>query len=197
MAYKSIFNWSGGKDSALALYQVLQDENYKVGRLLTNVNTINNRVAMHGVRIELLQQQAIALGLPLQMLTLPDQPSMLEYNEAMATTIKGLQQEGFTNAIFGDIFLEDLRKYREDTLLQVGFTAHFPLWKKDTKKLIHEFINLGFKTIVCCVKSDVLDESFVGRIIDNDFLNDLPKNVDSCGENGEFHTFVVDGPIFK
>ena len=197
MANKSIFNWSGGKDSALALYHVLQDKNYQVERLLTNVNATYNRIAMHGVRVELLQQQAIELKLPLQELRMNDQPTMAAYNDAMASTMKALQTEGFTHSIFGDIFLEDLKKYREDRLAEVGFSAYFPLWKKDTTQLVHEFIDLGFKTIVCCIKSDLLDESFAGRIIDKDFLKDLPKGIDPCGENGEFHTFVFDGPIFS
>ena len=197
MANKSIFNWSGGKDSALALYHVLQDKNYQVERLLTNVNATYNRIAMHGVRVELLQQQAIELKLPLQELRMNDQPTMAAYNDAMASTMKASQTEGFTHSIFGDIFLEDLKKYREDRLAEVGFSAYFPLWKKDTTQLVHEFIDLGFKTIVCCIKSDLLDESFAGRIIDKDFLKDLPKGIDPCGENGEFHTFVFDGPIFS
>ena len=197
MANKSIFNWSGGKDSALALYHVLQDKNYQVERLLTNVNATYNRIAMHGVRVELLQQQPIELKLPLQELRMNDQPTMSAYNDAMASTMKALQTEGFTHSIFGDIFLEDLKKYREDRLAEVGFSAYFPLWKKDSTQLMHEFIDLGFKTIVCCIKSDLLDESFAGRIIDKDFLKDLPKGIDPCGENGEFHTFVFDGPIFS
>src|SRR5690606_26105595 len=106
-------------------------------------------------------------------------------------------QKGYTHSIFGDIFLEDLKKYREDKLAEQGFTAHFPIWKRDTTELIHEFIDLGFKTIVVCVKAELLDESFTGRVIDRDFLKDLPETVDPCGENGEFHTFVFDGPIFS
>ncbi len=196
MAFKSIFNWSGGKDSSLALYHVLSDKDYSIERLVTTINNTYNRVAMHGVRAELLERQAKEIGLPLQQLCMNDQPTMSEYNEAMATMMNGLKTEGFTHSIFGDIFLEDLRKYREDKLAEGGFTAHFPLWKRDTTELIHEFIDLGFKTVVCCVKSDLLDDSFAGRIIDKDFLKDLPKNVDPCGENGEFHTFVFDGPIF-
>lgn len=197
MACKSIFNWSGGKDSALALYHILQDKNYTVDRLVTSVNNTHNRVAMHGVQVELLHQQAIELALPLQELRMNDQPTMAEYNNAIASTMKGLRAEGITHSIFGDIFLEDLRQYREDTLAELGITAHFPLWKKDTTELMNEFIDLGFKSIVCCIKSELLDKSFAGRIMDKDFLKDLPKGIDPCGENGEFHTFVFDGPIFS
>ncbi len=195
--HKSYFNWSGGKDSALAMYYALQNPEYRIEKLVTSINSNYDRISMHGVRTLLLEQQAISLGLPLQKLLMADQPTMADYNIAMAKTTKELYDDGFTHAIFGDIFLEDLRKYREDRLAEQNLTAHFPLWKRDTTELVHEFIDLGFKTITVCVKSELLDESFAGRIIDNDFLKDLPANVDPCGENGEFHTFVFDGPIFK
>jgi uncharacterized protein (TIGR00290 family) len=152
---------------------------------------------MHGVRKELLEQQATAIGIPLQKLVLTDQPSMIEYEEHMMRTMNQLQQERFTHSVFGDIFLEDLKIYRESQLTKVGMTAVFPLWKRNTTELIHEFIDLGFKTIVVCVNEKYLDKSFCGRIIDEDFIRDLPENVDVCGENGEFHTFVFDGPIFN
>ncbi|AHM59050.1 PP-loop superfamily ATP-utilizing enzyme [Flammeovirgaceae bacterium 311] len=200
MAYQSILNWSGGKDSALALYHSLKDPQYAVGRLLTSINSTYARVTMHGVREVLLEQQARNIGLPLQKLMLPEQPGMEEYNRLMSETMEGLKSEGFTHSIFGDIFLEDLKKYREEQLAQKGFSAYFPLWKRDTTDLLHEFLDLGFKTILVCTKADVLDESFAGRHIDRDFLKDLsglPAYVDPCGENGEFHTFVFDGPIFN
>ena len=152
---------------------------------------------MHGVREELLEKQAESIGLPLQKLVLPDQPSMTAYEEQMMQTMGHLQKENFTHSLFGDIFLEDLKTYRETQLAKVQMKAVFPLWKRDTTELIHEFIDLGFKTIVVCVKSAEMDKSFAGRVIDKDFLKDLPYNVDPCGENGEFHTFVFDGPIFK
>ncbi len=197
MPYKSLFSWSGGKDSSLALYHALNDKSYSVEKLLTNVNNQYRRVSMHGVREELLEQQAISIGIPLQKLVLSDQPSMIEYEEQMMQTMRQLQKENFTHSMFGDIFLEDLKTYRETQLAKVQMSAVFPLWKRDTTELIHEFIDLGFKTIVVCVKAELLDESFAGRIIDKDFLKDLPNNLDPCGENGEFHTFVFDGPIFK
>lgn len=197
MAYKSFFNWSGGKDSSLALYHILNNKSYSVEKLLTNVNNQYRRISMHGVREELLEQQATSIGIPLQKLVLPDQPSMAEYEVQMMQTMRQLQEEKFTHSLFGDIFLEDLKIYREAQLAKVNMTGVFPLWKRDTTELIHEFIDLGFKTIVVCVKAELLDESFAGRIIDKDFLKDLPPNVDPCGENGEFHTFVFDGPVFK
>jgi len=194
---KAYINWSGGKDSSLALYHTLNNKNYSVEKLLTNVSGEYQRVSMHGVREELLEQQATAIGIPLQKLVLTDQPSMIEYEEHMMRTMNQLQQERFTHSVFGDIFLEDLKIYRESQLTKVGMTAVFPLWKRNTTELIHEFIDLGFKTIVVCVNEKYLDKSFCGRIIDEDFIRDLPENVDVCGENGEFHTFVFDGPIFN
>jgi uncharacterized protein (TIGR00290 family) len=194
---KSIFNWSGGKDSAMALYQVKQEPQYQISKLLTSVNTTHNRVSMHGVRVSLLEEQARQLGFPLQKLELQELPSMEDYDSLMRKTMEGLKAEGFTHSIFGDIFLEDLRHYREKRLAEAGFSAHFPIWKKDTTRLIEEFLDLGFKTILVCINADLLDASFAGRVIDKDFLKDLPRNVDPCGENGEFHTFVFDGPIFK
>lgn len=197
MAHKSIFNWSGGKDSALALYHTLKNPDYRIERLVTSVNNTFNRISMHGVRESLLLMQAAELGLPLQQLRMNDQPTMTEYNDAMGAMMKSLRNEGFTHSVFGDIFLEDLRTYREEKLAEQGFSAYFPIWKRNTTELVHEFIELGFKTITVCVKAELLDESFVGRIIDQNFLNDLPDGVDPCGENGEFHSFVFDGPVFK
>ena len=197
MTYKSFFNWSGGKDSSLALYHILKDKNYSVEKLITNVNNQHRRISMHGVREKLLELQAEAIGIPLQKIILPDQPSMADYEAHMMKTMKQLQAEKFTHSVFGDIFLEDLKIYREIQLAKVAMSGVFPLWKRDTTELIHEFIDLGFKTIVVCINEKYLDKSFCGRIIDKDFIKDLPQNVDVCGENGEFHTFVFDGPIFK
>ncbi len=194
---KSYFNWSGGKDSALSLYRVMKDKKFDVQLLLTSVNKTFERISMHGVRNELLQLQAESIGLPLQKLELIENSSMEVYTNKMLEIVTCLKEKEFTHAIFGDIFLEDLRKYRENQLALAGMQAHFPIWKRDTKELLHEFIDLGFKTIIVCIKSDLLDPSFAGRIIDHDFINDIPSNVDPCGENGEFHTFVFDGPIFK
>ncbi len=196
MRHKSIFNWSGGKDSSLALYKILKDEQFEISGLLTSINSAFQRVSMHGVREELLDEQASRLKLPLYKLQLPEQPSMDEYNGEMSAMMQNLRKDGFTHSVFGDIFLEDLKKYREEKLEKAGFKAVFPIWKRDTTELVKEFIELGFKTMVVCVKAELLDESFAGRIIDEQFIKDLPVGVDPCGENGEFHTFVFDGPIF-
>ena len=197
MKKKAIFNWSSGKDSALALCKTLKENKFEVTSLLTSINKEFQRISMHGVHVSLLEKQAESLGLPLIKMELPKEPSMEEYRNIMSKTMSEIRQNGVTHSIFGDIFLEDLKKYREDQLQSIGMKGVFPLWKIDTQNLIKEFLDLGFRTIVTCVNETYLDKSFGGRIIDEDFLKDLPKNVDPCGENGEFHTFCFDGPIFK
>ncbi len=197
MKTKAIFNWSSGKDSALALYKVLQNSEFEITCLLTSVSQEFQRISMHGVRVELLEQQAKSLGIPLEIMQIPEMPTMEAYENVMNETLTKLKNQGVTHSIFGDILLEDLRKYREDQLAKIGFEAVFPLWKTPTNDLIQEFMSLGFKAIVVCVNERFLDKSFVGRVIDQDFINDLPDNVDVCGENGEFHTFTFDGPIFS
>ncbi|ANO48999.1 ATP-binding protein [Flavobacterium columnare] len=197
MKSKAIFNWSSGKDSALALHKILQTNEYEVTTLLTSVNKQYNRISMHGVRTELLEEQAKSLKIPLHKMEIPEAPTMEVYENIMRTTLSNFKDKGISISVFGDIFLQDLRDYREEKLKELGFKGVFPLWKIDTKELIHTFLNLGFKTIVTCVNERYLDKRFVGRIIDLQFINDLPKNVDPCGENGEFHTFTFDGPIFS
>ncbi|MCO6149534.1 diphthine--ammonia ligase [Flavobacterium sp. NRK1] len=195
--FKTYFNWSSGKDSALALYYLLQDKNYSVDYLLTSVNSHYNRVSMHGLRKELLEKQVQAVGIPGTNIELLEQPTNAEYETIMKGKVENLLTEGYEYAAFGDIFLEDLKTYRENQLKPFGIKTVFPLWKKDTKKLMSQFIDLGFKAITVCIDGSKLDKSFAGRIIDHDFINDLPKDVDICGENGEFHTFCFDGPYFK
>jgi len=194
---KAFFNWSGGKDSALALHKVLNDSTYQIAALLTNMSGEFDRISMHGVRRELLVAQAQSLQIPLRTLKLPKDTSMQAYDQLMRLQLATFKKNGFTHSIFGDIFLEDLKKYREEKLAEVGLEAVFPLWKQDTLYTVKEFIDLGFKAIVVCANAKLLDNSFVGREIDQSFLNDLPKEVDPSGENGEFHSFVYDGPIFS
>lgn len=193
----AIFNWSTGKDSAMALYLSLKQEKYEIRRLLTTLNMEYGRVSQHGVREELLDRQAGALGLPLEKIWIPGQVDMDTYSELMKKQWRKLKQESTGTALFGDIHLEHLRKYREAQLASVSIRAEFPLWKKNTHTLAVQFIELGFKAIVVCVDSNHLDKSFAGRRFGRDFLRDLPAGVDPCGENGEFHTFVFDGPIFS
>jgi uncharacterized protein (TIGR00290 family) len=194
---KTYFNWSTGKDSALALHYLLKDNRYSVEHLLTSINNHYDRVSMHGLRRSLFIDQMQALGLPFSTIELPEEPDMTEYELLMKQAVLPLVQQGFSHAAFGDIFLEDLKVYREQQLAAYKLNAVFPLWKKNSEQLLTEFINLGFKAILVCIDGSKLDRSFAGRIIDKDFLKDLPAEVDPCGENGEFHTFCFDGPIFK
>lgn len=194
---RAYMNWSGGKDSSLCLYYILQDQRYAVDCLLTSVNAAHDRISMHGVRRSLLEQQAAAIGLPLQTIELPEQPGMQEYERMMLEKVAQFKSSGYTHAVFGDIFLEDLKRYREEKLRSADIECVFPLWKIPTQQLMQEFLQLGFKAIIVCVNEKYLDKSFCGRIIDASFVNDLPENVDVCGENGEFHSYVFDGPVFK
>ncbi|HEY0029962.1 MAG TPA: diphthine--ammonia ligase [Bacteroidia bacterium] len=196
MKEKALFCWSGGKDSALALYKVLLDDRLEIVALLTTVNANFKRISMHGVREELLEQQAEAIGLPLIKMYVQE-GSNAEYEKEMESLLLKYKEQGITKVIFGDIFLEDLRAYRENNLSKVGLTAEFPLWKQDTSALIKEFLQLGFRTITCCVNDLYLQEEQVGAEIDAAFIAALPANVDPCGENGEYHTFCYEGPIFK
>ena len=194
---KAFLNWSSGKDAAFTLYVLQQEKDLSVEKLVTTVNSETNRISMHGLRKELLLQQAESIGLPLHIISLPGNVSLPVYNEIMQKETRALVLEGFTHSVFGDIFLEDLREYREQQLQKVGLQAVFPLWKKDTSALMKDFLKAGFKAITVSVNSKVLDASFCGRIIDSQFLADLPAEVDPAGENGEFHSFVFDGPNFN
>ncbi len=197
MKAKAYLNWSGGKDAMLALHTLKSEHRCSVKKLLTTVNAANNRVSMHGVPTVLMQAQATRLGLPLKVLSLPQEAAIETYNLMMENAVDALKKEGYTHSVFGDILLEDLKSYREEQLKPYAIEAVFPLWKKDTKTLVNRFIELGYKAVVVCVNAKWLDRSFCGRLIDKDFLNDLPTNVDPCGENGEFHSFVYDGPLFQ
>ena len=194
---RSIFNWSGGKDSALAFYYSKNDPEISMECLLTSISKEHQRISMHGVRRSLLEAQVEALKLPITILELPPETDMKTYDQLMRNTLEPLAAGGFQYSIFGDIFLEDLKKYRDQKLSEVGLTGIYPLWKRNTKDLIKEFLGLGFRTIVVSIDGSKLDPSFAGRELDDSFLEDLPDGVDPCGENGEFHTFVFDGPIFE
>jgi len=197
MPEKTFFNWSSGKDSALALYHLLRNPQYSVEHLLTSVNAHHDRVSMHGLRRTLLTEQLEAVGLPYGTVELPENPTNVQYETCMKEQVEILKKAGFSHAGFGDIYLEDLRSYREQQLASVGIQAVFPLWKRDTRELLEEFWNLGFRAITVCVNGDLLGKEFAGKELDRDFISALPEGVDVCGENGEFHTFCYDGPIFK
>ncbi|MFD2287500.1 ATP-binding protein [Pedobacter petrophilus] len=190
-----IFNWSGGKDSTLALHYALQNPSIEIRYLVTTVTEKYNRVSMHGVREALLIAQAESIGIPLYQIRLGEMPDMDTYDQSMAFHLNIFKNEGITHSIFGDIFLEDLRNYRENKLKEIGLSAIFPLWKKNTRYLIDEFLNLTYKTIIVCTQSDL--ENICGEVITSTLIDSLPLNIDPCGENGEFHTFAYEGPIFR
>ncbi len=197
MKEKVVFCWSGGKDSALALNRILRDDRYEVVSLLTTCNEHFQRVSMHGVRLELLEAQSAAIGLPLEKIFVSQRSSNEEYQQKMSACLLAHKARGVTACVFGDIFLEDLKRWRDDNLAKVGLRGIYPLWKIDSRELIREFFTLGFGTVVCCVNDAHLGEDFVGRNIDEAFIRSLPAHVDPCGENGEFHSFAFAGPVFQ
>jgi uncharacterized protein (TIGR00290 family) len=192
-----LFCWSGGKDSALALHRLRQQNEVRIAALLTTVTEGYDRISMHGVRRELLQRQAESLRLPLHEVFIPPQCVNPIYEARMEEALLFFFEQGIRHVAFGDIFLEDLRLYREKNLARVAMRALFPIWKRDTRELIREFHAAHFRSVAVCIDSKVLDPSFAGRELDESFFVDLPPGVDPCGENGEFHTFVYDGPIFS
>ena len=194
---KVLFAWSGGKDSAISLYEIQKNGKYEILALLTTITDGYDRVSMHGVPRTLVEQQAYSLGLPIEEVFIPKASSNEEYESKMREMLTKFKQDGVSLVVFGDVFLEWIRKYREDNLSQVGMKGIFPLWGRDTTELTGSFITLGFQAIITCIDSRVLDKRFIGRTLDEHFLAELPPNVDPGGENGEFHSFVFDGPIFK
>lgn len=213
---KVIACWSGGKDSAMALHAVLQRDDLEVVGLLTTMSAEYERISMHGVRRAMLEAQTAALGLPVEQVYVgtapkdephpypaqddPDGrttfPSNSEYEQKMRASMEAARERGVEGLVFGDIFLEDLRAYRDNNLAQVGLQGIYPLWKRDTRELMAEFTALGFRAVAVCIDEKKLDETFAGRELGPEFVRDLPPTVDPCGENGEFHSFVYAGPIF-
>jgi uncharacterized protein (TIGR00290 family) len=192
-----LFCWSGGKDSAMALHALLKQNQYRIVSLLTTVTERYERISMHGVRRELLHRQVQSIGLPLHEVRIPPQCVNSIYEARMEEALRVHHKEGIRKVAFGDIFLEDLRVYREKNLARIGMTALFPIWKRDTGELIQFFHAQKFRSVAACIDGKVLARQFAGRELDAAFFNELPPGVDPCGENGEFHTFVFDGPIFR
>jgi uncharacterized protein (TIGR00290 family) len=192
-----LFCWSGGKDSAMALHALLQRNDVRIVALLTTVTEGYERISMHGVRRELLARQAESIGLPLHEVRIPQQCGNPLYEARMEEALRVHYDNGVRTVAFGDIFLEDLRAYRENNLARIGMTALFPIWKRDTRELIRYLHSVRFRSITVCINGKLLDRSFAGRELDETFFRDLPPGIDPCGENGEFHTFVFDGPIFR
>ena len=198
---KVIFSWSGGKDSALALHEIRQSGHYEIVALLTSVAEQYKRISHHGVREELLDMQAEAIGLPLDKLYLPANSSApctnAQFEELMGRTLARYNAAGVFVVAHGDIFLQDLREYRERNLAKAGMKGLFPIWRRDTAELLRTFIDLGFKAYLSCVDGSKMGAAFAGRAIDVSLQRDLPAGVDPCGEYGEYHSFVYDGPIFR
>lgn len=197
MSEPILMGWSGGKDSALAVHALQKDPSVHIHALLTTVTETYDRISMHGVRRRLLEMQAESLGLPLNQVRIPTRCDNATYEAKMEEVLLKAKSEGVSRCAFGDLFLEDVRAYRERQLARVNMTGIFPVWGIDTAKLAKRFIRDGFKTVLVCVDPNKIDPTFCGREFDEQLLADLPESADPCGENGEFHTFVYDGPIFR
>lgn len=192
-----VVSWSGGKDSTLALNEILNNTDYEVHTLITTVTEGYDRISIHGVRNELLEKQVQSIGLPLHKVSIPKDSKNEKYESALKKVLLKFKNEGINEIVFGDIFLEDVKKYRDELLDRLDMKGVYPIWKKDSKELARKFIEHGFKAVTTCVDFQQIDKKFVGREYDSGFLNDLPGTADPCGENGEFHTFVYDGPLFN
>ena len=197
MKQKAYFNWSSGKDSALALYQALKSEKYDIATLFTVVDAMTKKIPMHEIDVSLLKKQAACIGLPLRVFdadyTLPQEA----YSLKMKNCIDALKKEGIECALFGDLYLEELRNKRAKNCKKANISAEFPLWDTPKEEVLKEFLNAGFQAVITCVDGSILDKSFVGKILDNEFIASISAEADICGENGEYHSFVFDGPIFQ
>jgi len=192
-----VVSWSGGKDSALALWAVVRSNEYQVESLVTTCTLGFRRISMHGVRCSLLHQQATAIGLPVKKVFIPKHCQNVTYEHGMKSALQAFQTVGITKVVFGDLFLADIRHYRDQMLSSICMTSLYPLWEQDTRELAESFIVQGFQGVLVCIDPRVLPSGFAGRRFDRALLGDLPRHVDPCGENGEFHTFVFDGPMFR
>lgn len=197
MKRRTLLSWSSGKDCAWALYQLQSDPEVDLRGLFCTVNSEFNRVAMHAVRLDLLQQQAEYLGLPLQIIELPYPCSNEQYEAIMTRFVEGAKQDNIEQFAFGDLYLEDVRRYREEKLSDTGIMPIFPIWGQPTDQLAQEMVASGLRAVISCVDPKQLPEEFIGREYNGAFLHDLPGGVDPCGENGEFHSFVYAGPMFR
>ncbi|WP_143961892.1 adenine nucleotide alpha hydrolase [Litoribacter populi] len=194
---KVSLSWSGGKDSAFALWKLQKDKRYEVVSLHTAFNEETRRVGLHGTPEYLIETQADAIGIPLEKIFFPSEATNEAYENAMEEFYDKMISDGVHHVAYGDIFLEDLRKYREDQLSKKSLQGVFPLWGRNTERLIHDFLYNGFKTLICAADGEKIEEEWVGRTLDNNFLKNLPPSVDPCGENGEYHSFCFAGPVFK
>ncbi len=194
---KAAISWSSGKDSCYALYRLLNAGIYDFKYLVTTVTSNYGRVSMHGVREELLEKQSNSLGIPILRVEIPKNCTNEAYEKKMSEAVERLKSEGIEYIVFGDLYLEDIKEYRESKLKGTGIEPLFPLWGEDTKDLAEKIIKSGLKAKITCIDPSRVSADFAGKDFDNKFLAELPETVDPCGENGEFHTFVFDAPIFK
>lgn len=194
---KAVFNWSGGKDSALALYKIMQDETYEVVSLLTTVNRQSRRSTMHGIPVSLLAKQAQRIGLPLYIVDLTPKGDIVDYETAMIRAVEHFREQGVSHFVFGDIFLHDVRKYRQTQLSPYGIEVVEPLWNKSSEQVMEEFLESALQTVIVTITQGMVSEKLIGRVIDRELIDSLPYGVDVCGENGEYHTFCYAGSIFS
>lgn len=194
---KAVFNWSGGKDSALALYKIMQDETYDVVSLLTTVNRHSGRSTMHGIPTSLLMKQAESIGLPLYIVDLTPKGDMIDYETAMNTAVSYFLKQGVHHFVFGDIFLHDVRSYREKQLSPYGITVVEPLWNKTSEQIMDEFLKSGLQTVIVTITEGSVSEALIGCVIDRELIESFPPQIDVCGENGEYHTFCYAGGMFR
>ena len=194
---KAVLNWSGGKDSAHALYKILQSQDYEIVALLTTINESTSLSTMHNIPLELLLLQSERLGIPLEIVKLKPKGTMEDYSKAMAVIANKFKRQNITHFIFGDIFLHDVRSYREQQLTPLGITVVEPLWNKSSEEVMNDFLDTGLQTIVVTTMANGLGKTAIGQIISKEFINQLPIGIDPNGENGEYHTFCFDGPIYS
>lgn len=192
---KAVFNWSGGKDSALALHKILNDDLYEVVALLTTINEETLTSSVHSIPLEILKKQADSIGIALH--TVLFAKDLSNYNDKMSETVAFFKKQGVTHFIFGDIFLEDIKSYRESKLNPLGIEVVEPLWNKSSKEIIEEFLKSGIKAKIIVAQANKLDQSFIGRVLNKETIDLFPKDIDFCGENGEYHTLAYAGGLFK
>ena len=197
MKSKAVFNWSGGKDSALALYKAIESKEFEIISLLTTVNRDHQRSTIHAIPVSLLQEQAKSIGIPLYIVELDSASGMEQYGVAMEKAVAHFKNQEVTHFIFGDIFLHNVKSYREKQLTPQGINVVEPLWGKSSEEIIAEFLQSGLKTVIVTTMADILDKTFIVRHIDDSFINDYPVNADICGEHGEYHTFCYAGGMFQ
>jgi len=194
---KVVISWSGGKDSILTLQELQTSGSYEVVSLLTTITEGYNRISMHGVQTILLEHQAESLGISLHKVYIPKNANNESYEKSMIEALSIYPTRGVRTIAFGDVFLEDVREYRENLVAYTQLQSIYPVWKKDTTLLLKDFLHNGYKSVIVCIDTEKLHESYLGTTIEETFIDSLPEAVDPCGENGEFHTFVYDGPGFK